>query len=91
MFWALDYIVVLFLGVEGHLKKLALRITWPTFWNASVCRARSRIKPPVVHHRPTCILTDMARPRYFGVHSAHDRARTTSMSDTLECQSALVS
>jgi hypothetical protein len=34
--WATDYTIRLFLDLEGYLKMLALRVTWPSFGNTTV-------------------------------------------------------
>jgi hypothetical protein len=40
IFWATDHIFRLFPDLEGYLRKVALRITWPSFGNTSVYVAR---------------------------------------------------
>jgi cellulose synthase/poly-beta-1,6-N-acetylglucosamine synthase-like glycosyltransferase len=36
VFWVADNIIILFLDLEGYVRKLALRTAWPCFGNSTV-------------------------------------------------------
>jgi hypothetical protein len=47
IFWATDHIIILLLDLDGYLRKLALRFTWPPFGNTTVLYSQQSLPPKI--------------------------------------------